>query len=99
LAGYRQTIVEIAYLRKCPLALESIARRYARDGSDEIVRFDHRDRHAGASGRTGDTNAGVVAAKDQHVECLDTDRTYPNCYRRLQATVETSAIGLAIGAA
>jgi hypothetical protein len=31
LAGYGRTMVEIIDLRKCPLALESIAHRYARD--------------------------------------------------------------------
>ncbi len=36
----------------------------------EIERFDHGDRQAGAPHGAGNTNAGVAAAEDDHVECL-----------------------------
>src|SRR5436190_1884029 len=55
-----------------------------RTGPAEIVGFDHRDRHSSAPDGTGNANAGVAAAEDHHVECLDAHQIYL-VYWRLQA--------------
>jgi hypothetical protein len=44
-------------------------------GAAEQILLDHRDRHPGTADRTGHTDAGVAAAKDDHIEVLSAHRT------------------------
>src|SRR5439155_15113032 len=76
----------LEFVQRMPGRDQHLLRRTAavRTGPAEIVGFDHRDRHSSAPDGTGNANAGVAAAKDHDVECLDAHQIYL-VYWRLQA--------------